>query len=220
MLKRSSESQPPANALKKRIVLADGQASLRGLLRRLMNEMGCDVVAETDSGIEAVRLCRQLQPDILVLELSLREMSGPEIISQLREEHLPIRTLVFTGAKNDDLMRRALHSHPNGFVHKENSLTALQVGLRSVLHGGTYHCAVATTLREDAGKADFAGVLADCERIVLKLIAEGMSNKMMAHRLGVSVKTIEHRRADLMRKLKRHDIASLTVVAVQMGLIG
>lgn len=205
---------------KKQIVIAEGYAALRGLLRQAINrEPGCEIVGEAAKGTDALRLCRQLVPDVLVLELALPEMSGAELIGQMRKEGLPTRTLVFTGSKSEDLLMATLRAQPHGFVHKENSLPVFLLALRAVLQGGSMRCPISEDLSKRLRDNDPGVVLGARQRTVLTMLAEGIPNKVIAGHLGVSEKTVEHERARLMNTLGLRDVASLTRAAMRMGLV-
>jgi DNA-binding NarL/FixJ family response regulator len=205
---------------KKSIVIADIHTSFRDLLSRAIeSEPDCEVVGQTGSGTEALSLCRRLAPDLLVFELSLHEMSGTELITQLQTEGVKTRTLIFTGSKNEQSMLVALRARPQGFVHKENSFFAFQAALRAVLRGRSFYCATATALNEKLELGGPTTALTERETTLLKLIAVGLQNKAIAQKLGISVKCVEHQRADLMKKLGEHDAVGLARAAVRLGLV-
>lgn len=182
-------------------------------------EPAWELVGETASGAEALRWCRQLEPEVLLLELTLDEMNGPEVIAHLRRDKAPTRAVVWTGCDDDELMRCALRAHPHGFVHKQNTFAVLPLALRAVLQGGIYLCPVATRLSASVNEALPDAVLTARQRTVLQQVAEGRPTKAIAALIGVSPKTIERERTDIMAKLDAPDVAHLTRHAVKMGLV-
>jgi DNA-binding NarL/FixJ family response regulator len=203
-----------------RFVLAEPHAFVRSILRQVIVErLRSEVVCETASGAEALRECRQGRTHILILELALAELEGAEVIALLRHDSPSIRTIVFTGCEHGSQMEAALNARPHGFVHKNNTLTAVQAALSIVSKGGFYYCPVATRIAEDIDANRRTSSLGAMERVILRLIAESAPNKVIADRLGLSTKSIEHRRAKIMRKLNVRDVASLTRTAIRMGLI-
>ena len=119
---------PPAT-----VVIVDDHDSLRGMLRLILNlEGGYEVVGEAGSGVEALRVCRALRPQIVIMDLMLPELSGTHVIRLLHEEPWAPRIVVYTGSADDLLMRDALAESPHGFVRKEDSLPELRTALRAV----------------------------------------------------------------------------------------
>jgi DNA-binding NarL/FixJ family response regulator len=207
--------------MKTPVVLVDDHLSLRQMLIRVLEADGTfEVVGHAGSGVEGLKLCRQLQPKVIILDLMLPELSGVELLTTLREERRDARFLVYSGTLNQSLVLSALRARPHGFVHKEDSLTTLMDALRAVANGGTYLTSFATQLAESIGSCESPlDRLSNREREVLQLVAEGCSSKAIASRLSIANKTVEHHRTSLMQKLGLHDIASLTRLAVREGLV-
>jgi DNA-binding NarL/FixJ family response regulator len=134
-----------------------------------------------------------------------------------------MRALIFSGHENPVLVREMIEAGARGFVEKTAGLTEFRKGLDTVAAGGTYFGpAVAALLRDvvaHPGSSDTADFLTDREREILQLVAESHSTKDIAAKLGISLKTVDNHRTNLMRKLNLHDIASLTRHALDVGLI-
>lgn len=207
--------------MKNRVVVVDDHASIRQMLGIVLAREGpYEVVGEAGTGFEALKLCRKVKPQIVVLDLVLPELNGVEVLRALRSESRETRCVVYSGTLNRSLIVEALQARPHGFVHKSDALPTFCEALRAVTNGCSYFTPFATRFMDDdrqAGTPDRR--LTDRERAVLQMIAEGMSNKEMASRFSIAPKTVEHHRAQVMLKLGMHDVATLTRYAVRLGLV-
>lgn len=207
--------------MKQRLLLADGQNSVREMLRLILaGKDEYEVVGEADSGTEAMRQCRHCEPFALITELNLPHTSGLEVVRILRAEQPRLRILIYTGTASPALVQAALKLRPHGFVHKSDPFTNLLTALREVCAGNSYFTALATRVADHA-TPECLGLdsLCERERSVLQKIAEGETNRGIAASISVSPKTVEHYRHSLMQKLKLHSVAALTRFAVQQGLV-
>lgn len=207
--------------MRKRIVLVDDHKSVRQMLADIMSrDWLCDVVGQAGSGTDALKVCADTKPDVLVLDLVLPQFSGVEVMRRLQVMLPEMRTVIFTGAVNDLLIREALRCRPHGFVEKTGRLESLREAIAAVISGRRYYSASAKlflqTLRETGGASL---ELTARERKVLKLIADGYSNRRVAERLRIAVRTAEHHRSHLMKKLNLHDVADLARYAVRNGFV-
>lgn len=203
-----------------RVVIADSFKANATLTAAFLEAKGnCEVVATTTSGIEALRLCEQWRPSVLVLELTLPELCGWEVLAQLRRRQIPTRGLVWTSCVEPQPLIAALRRHPAAVAHKEDSLPGLLAALRAMEARQTFFCQRATELREKLDEGDESLMLAERELAVLQMIAEGKSTKEIAERLCVSAKTIEGDRQKLTLKLGVKDVAGFTREAVRLGLV-
>jgi DNA-binding NarL/FixJ family response regulator len=205
-------------AMKKRIVIVDHHASVRELLcRYLERSPEYEVVGQASTGLEAIRLMKMTFIDVLIIELVLPELCGHEVISRARRGFPGIRVVVFTGASDTSMLANALRSEPDGFVHKSEPLEILLFALRTASVGGRFFSPKINHLaaRSESGAVQ---ALSAREIEVMQSIAEGKSNKEIGRLLGVATKTVDNHRAHLMQKLGVHNAASLTLVAVQMGI--
>lgn len=207
--------------MKTKAMIVDGHASVREMLGSLLIKDGTyDVVAEVATGFDAMRVFQRARPSLVVLELLLPEMDGLETIRQLHVASRDIRILVYSGSTNAELILEALRERPHGFVHKKDSLATVLEALRAVARGCSYFTPFATELLDEARGRDSARpALTGRERVVLQMVAEGMSNKQMAQRMCVSPKTVEYHRGRLMKRLGLHDIAAMTRYATRLGLV-
>ena len=202
-----------------KVVLVDDHASVRGMLRLVLKlEGGYEVVGEAGAGLEALRVCRAVRPDIVILDLSLPELNGTHLIRLLSQESWDVRVVVYTGSADEALMREALAEGPHGFVRKEDSLPELRAALKAVASGARHLSPWASRLVPS--KADDAlKSLTALERAVLQMLAEGLHTKEVAEALGQSVKTAEHHRQHVRDKLGLHDVAALTRFAIRHRMV-
>jgi len=206
---------------KKRIVVIDDHTSIRTMLQIILgSNPDYEIAGGTSSGADAVALCTELKPDVVVLDLSLPGMNGMEVLRRLRVTHSSIRIVLYSGTSSRELVLEALKQRPHGYVEKGDALDSLLKAIQVVAVGGTYFTPFASNLLAQLqGPGRTTPRLTEREREVLQLVAEGLTNKAIADRLTVSVKTVENHRAHLMDKLKLHDTAALTRYAVRHGLV-
>jgi DNA-binding NarL/FixJ family response regulator len=203
------------------VVLVDDYCSVRQMLALVLErEGGYAVVGEARTGFEALKVCARVRPRLVILDLALPELNGLEVLRHLWMDSREVRVLVYSGVENRELILETLRERPHGFVHKRDELLTLREALRTVTAGGSFLTPFATELLDAArGTGPVRPVLTVRERAVLQMVAEGMSNKAMADRLGIAAKTVEHHRATLMEKLDLHDVARLTRYAVRLGMV-
>ena len=206
--------------MKTTLVLADEHASVRQMLARtLEREEDCTILGEGRTGFEALNLCRRLKPRILITELILPELSGAEVVRQLHAEAAQTRALIYTGACKRESILVALDAAPLGLVQKHDSLETLRAAVRAVAAGCSFFTPFAAQLLASIhGSTGARPILTARERVVLQMVAEGLSNKEVAGRLSISAKTVEHHRAALMHKLDLHDVAGLVRFALREGM--
>ena len=173
--------------MKTNVVLVDDYNSVRQMLALVLErEGGYEVVGEARTGFEALKVCARVKPRLVVLDLSLPELNGLEVLRRLRADSRDVRVLVYTGTDNRELILETLRERPHGFVHKRDPLAILREALRTVSSGGSFLTPFATELLDTAHGSAAAGPrLTDRERAVLQMVAEGMRNKETAERLGI-----------------------------------
>ena len=205
--------------MKTRIVIVDDHEAVRELLGRyLERSVDYEVVGQAGTGFEAMRLFKRTAPDLAIIDLFLPELCGQEVMLRVRRELPETRILVFTGAWDAGVLTNALRAEPNGMVHKAEPLEVLVSALRMVGAGGRFF---SPKISQFLGHSELGPTqaLSAREMEVMQSVAEGKSNKEIAALLGVSTKTVENHRGRLMQKLGVHNAASLTLVAVQMGVV-
>ncbi len=210
-----------------RTLLADDHSLVRAGLRSLLEEMaGVDVVGEAADGHEALRLIGELMPDVAFLDISMPGLNGLEVAARVAREHLRTRVIILSMHIDDEYVRRALLTGAAGYLLKNSDRSELEMALRAVARGETWLApevssrVVAAYARGDepAGSGPFE-LLTGRQREVLQFIAEGLSTKEIAHRLNLSVKTIETHRTELMERLDIHGVAGLVRYAIRVGIV-
>lgn len=215
-------------AAKQRILLADDHTVLRAGIRTLLDlEADLEVVGEAEDGLEAVAQAKKLQPDLVVIDLSMPLMNGVDAIRQIKQRDPGTKVIVMTVHKSDEHVRAALDAGADGYLLKDDSHHDLLAAVRSVALGGTYLSpkvcgkVVSGYLEKDAtaGVGLSSDMLTEREREVVKLVAEGYKNREIAEHLSLSIKTVEKHRANIMRKLDLHSASGLTAYAIENGLV-
>lgn len=186
-----------------------------------------EVVGEAREGKEAIRQAVALQPDLILMDLSMPGMNGIEATAQIKRRLSQIRVIALTAFKSDEYVREALRAGADGYVMKDASYDELLIALRSVMGGKTFlspdvsgHLVDRFLSRGQVAPATRPwDTLTARERSIFKLIAEGRTNRAAAEYLNLSPKTVEKHRASVMRKLGLRNVAELTLVALEWGLI-
>jgi len=213
---------------KLRIVLADDHTILREGLRALLSaDPNFEIVGEAEDGREAVRCVEKLEPNLLLMDLSMPRMSGMDAISEIKKRFPKTKIIVLTVHKTEEYLLTTLQAGVDGYVLKDATHDELVMAIHNVMAGKRYLSpGISERVIEGylEGKEDGLSVsswqkLSQREREVLKLIAEGYKNKEIAEDLCISLKTVEKHRANLMKKLDLHNAAVLTVYAVEKGIV-
>jgi DNA-binding NarL/FixJ family response regulator len=202
-----------------RVVLVDDHVSMRQMMRVVLRlDGGVEVVGEASGGCEALRVCREVRPDLVVLDLALGDLMGGFVLEALREAVPGVRVVVYTGSEDAGLLRGVLRMEPEGFVRKTDDLQLLRLAIGTVGAGGRFWSpSVSGGFSRPEPRLERLSVR---EVAVLQLIARGLQSKEIAEVLDSKVKTVDHHRQSLMDKLGLHDVASLTRFAVANGLCG
>jgi DNA-binding NarL/FixJ family response regulator len=215
--------RPPPTGMH-RLVIIEDQTAIREMLAELLALDGTyRLVGQSGEGHAALKLCLQLKPELLVLDAKIPGLNGVELLRRLSKSLPAMRVLVFSGEENPVIVRQMLDAGAHGFVEKSAGFSEFKKGLAAIARGGTYFGpAIANVLLavaanpESGNSPDF---LTSREREVMQLVAEGHTTKGIAAKLGISAKTVDNHRTNLMRKLDIHDVASLTRHALSQGLV-
>lgn len=208
-----------------RILIADDHQILRQGLRSLIeSEEDLEVVGEAGDGVEALQQVEALHPHVLVLDISMPRMNGIQLLNRLSNLPGAPRVLVLTAHTETTYLRQLLASGASGYVAKRSAAEDLINAIRTVIAGGTYlDPAVAGTVaagfvgQKKARLSPGGAELSERETEVLKEVARGYSNKEIANRLGISVKTVESHKTNLMNKLGLHGRAEMVRYALRQG---
>ena len=211
-----------------RIVVVDDHAVVRrGVATLLESQRGWKVVGEAATGREAVELVRRLRPEIVVMDLSLPELNGLEATRQIAKESPQTEVLVLTMHHSEQLARDVLQAGARGYVLKSDADQNLIAAVDSLRQHKPFLTSKVTEFVLDgymraSERVDdrmATPVVTPREREIIQLIAEGHSNKEAASTLGVSVKTIEAHRANIMKKLRLRSISDLVRYAIRNKLV-
>jgi DNA-binding NarL/FixJ family response regulator len=208
-----------------RVLIADDHALVRAGIRALVEKIeGVVVVGEAGKGSEALDLVNELQPNLMLLDISMPDGSGFDVLDEVTTNHPEIRVIVLTVHEAGEYAIRALREGAAGFLPKSAASTELEQAIHTVIRGEVYispETSRKTLLGIGKGgtKRDLLATLSPRQREVLRLIAEGRTTKQIAQVLTISVKTVETHRAQLMERLDIHDVAGLVRYAIIVGLI-
>lgn len=209
-----------------RVLLADDHDLFRAGLRVLLQDLaGVEVVGEAGEGREALRQVGELRPDVVLMDLMMPGLNGLEATARIAQEFPAVRVLVLSMNAAEEFVLPAVRAGASGYILKNARPAELEQAIRAVARGETYLTpAVSGHLIDDyrrrtPGEGDSLDKLTPRQREVLQLVAEGHSSKEIARRLGVSVKTVETYRSQLMDALDIRDIAGLTRYAIRKGLV-
>jgi two-component system response regulator NreC len=213
---------------KRRILIVEDHTLLRaGLRALLLQDPNIEIVGEAENGRDAVQAVGLLAPHLVLMDLSMPGMNGIEAIMDIKRRYPETRVLVLTIHKTDEYIHESLRAGADGYILKDATHDELRIAVRSVLNGKTY-------LSPDISSKVINGylgtgnaplgmspwdTLTHREREVLKLVAEGHSNKYIAEYYCLSVKTVEKHRSNLMKKLDLHNASTLTAYAIEKGLL-
>jgi DNA-binding NarL/FixJ family response regulator len=208
-----------------RILLADDHALVRAGFRSLLETFeGTEVVGEASDGDEALRLIAVLRPDVVLIDISMPGLNGLEVTARATVAHPRVRIVMLSMHSDDEYIQRAFRAGASGYLLKNADRPELEMAVRAVARGEAW-LSPAVSKKVIAGygargtTAAGAEQLTPRQRQTLQLIAEGHSTKEIAHRLDLSVKTVESHRTQLMERLDLHNIASLVRYAIRLGIV-
>lgn len=207
---------------KQRIMIVENHALLREGLRVLLSQEGdLEVVGEADNGRDAIHLAGRLMPQLVIMDLSMPGMNGIEALRTIKLRQPEIRVLVLTMHRTDDYLNESIRAGADGYVLKDATHQELRCAIGDILKGKVYLSPEVSgkVLGDQMGVSTPWDTLTNREREILKLVAEGHSNKRIAAFLFLSVKTVEKHRSNLMKKLDMHNSSMLTAYAIEKGLV-
>jgi len=209
-----------------RALLADDHTLVRAGLRKLLETLpNIKVVGEAGDGLALLALAEQLQPDLVLMDITMPGLNGLDATARLVKSQPGIRVLILSMHQNEEYVRKALRHGAAAYLLKDSAPLELELALTAVLRGETYLSPAVSRgvvsdyvqrLRDDDQTGE---QLSPRQREVLQLIAEGLSTKDIARKLGLSVKTVETHRTGLMKQLDIHEVTGLVRYALKMGLV-
>lgn len=211
-----------------RVLLAEDHTIVRQGLRSILHgQEGIHIVGEAEDGREAVDLVQQLQPDIVLMDLSMPLLSGLEATRQIKSQVPQVQVLVLTVHDDEEYIFQILQAGASGYLLKQSAVGELVAAIQAVSRGDSYLSpAISKKIVDEyvrqaqtQGQMDPYEQLTDREREVLHLIAEGYSTQEIADLLFISPKTVRGHRASLTEKLDIHSTADLTRYAIRKGIV-
>jgi two-component system, NarL family, response regulator DegU len=208
-----------------RLLLADDHRMLRDSLRRSLEESGFDVVGEAADGAEAVRLAQQLQPDVVLMDVSMPALDGVEATRQITRVVPSSQVVMLTMHADGDVMAKAIQAGAIGYLVKDCSMDEVVAAVHvaasgeSVLSPGLATSMLADVKRTQRGTNADTPIISAREEEVLQLVADGLSLPEVAAALFISVKTVKNHLASIYAKLDARDRTQAVLRAVRMGII-
>ncbi len=214
---------------KTRVLLADDHTIVRQGLRALLDSQdNIEVVGEAEDGRQAIEKAQQLVPDIIVIDITMPNLNGIEATRQIKKLKPEIKVLVLTVHINEEYIYQVLQAGASGYLLKESAVSDLISAINAVKKGDIFLSpSISKVVVKDyvkhaegvSGDFDSINLLTGREREILQLIAEGRTNKQVAHLLKLSVKTVDVHRSHIMEKLHIHDVTGLVKYSIRKGLI-
>jgi DNA-binding NarL/FixJ family response regulator len=201
-----------------RVALVDDHALVRDGIKALLAVMApLEVVGEAESGADAIEMVGRCQPDLLLVDISLRDMNGLELTRLLRSQYPSLKVLVLSMYDNNEYVSESVRAGASGYVLKNSPSREIIAAIEAIASGGTFYSAeIAQRLIADKNTDN---ELTPRESQVLYKMAQGLNNKEMARELDISVRTVETHRLSIRRKLNIDKPAALVKYAIDHGII-
>ncbi|CAM3119606.1 response regulator transcription factor [Pseudomonas plecoglossicida] len=206
-----------------RALVVDDHPFIRSTVCMLLRRERLQIVGETDNGIEAVRMARELAPDIIILDISLPGLDGMEVIDRVKRHEHPPKTLVLTSHLAEAYSLRCMQAGAAGFVSKTNDLGELNKAVRAVLSGFTYfpEVALSSVYSQELHAPDAQRIasLSHRELMILQQLSRGLSNKAIGEAMLLSNKTVSTYKGRLLEKLRLNSLIDMADFARRNQLI-
>ena len=213
-----------------RVLLADDHVVMRRGIRDILEtDTEIEVTGEAGDGREAIRLAEKLKPDVMIVDLGMPELNGLDAIRHIRREQPEVELLVFSMHDSEELIREVFAAGARGYVLKSDAALYLGEAVKSLYRHKPFftpriseailNSLVSSNGGEARAEAMGQGPLSSREREILQLLAENKSNKEIATRLGISVRTVETHRRSVMQKLNANSIVELVHYAIRNGIV-
>jgi two-component system, NarL family, response regulator NreC len=214
---------------KYRLLIVEDHTLLReGLSTIIASDPDLEIVGGADNGLDAIRQAVSLKPDLILMDINMPVMNGTEALMEIKKRSPDIKVMMLTAHKAEEYIRDCLQAGADGYVLKHATRDELMTAIHKVLSGKTYlsqevsEQIVSGYMGNGNGKVSTQSslqTLSTREREVLKLVAEGNTNKAISGLICISVKTVEKHRSNLMKKLSLKNSAALTAFAIEKGLL-
>ncbi len=214
----------PMSSAPIRVLLVDDHTLVRTAMRALLSAMPhVEVVAEASSGEEALELVARERPDIVLMDIAMKGMTGLEATERMHARHPEVKIVILSMHSGEEYVLRAVRAGALGYLVKDAAMAELELALRTVVRGESWFSpSVSRVVARGRSQGDAPAIpdaLTSRQREVLALMAQGRSTKAIAHELGLSVKTVETHRAQIMERLAIRDLAGLVRYALRTGLV-
>ena len=208
-----------------RVLLAEDHALVRSGIARLIDDLhGVDLVGVAVDGQETLDLVRDLTPDVLLLDITMPRLGGLAALPRLTSDYPATRVIMLSMHDNEEYVALALKAGASGYLLKDSDLDELGFAIRAVVRGGSYltpavsRHVIRDFTRGQASESPFEG-LSPRQTEIVQLVAEGHRNSEIASILGMSIKTVETHRAQVMTRLGVHNVTGLVRYAIRVGLV-
>ena len=209
-----------------RVLIADDHTLLRAGIRALLENIAeVAVVAEAGDGQAAFAAVLAHRPDVVLTDIAMPGINGLELTARVSREFPEIKTIILSMYADEEYVCQALQAGAAGYLLKDSGTAELHLAIQAVARGESYLSpavskhVIADYLRRTAGEARTPELITPRQREILRLIALGRTTKAIAHILGISAKTVETHRAQLMERLDIYDVAGLVRYAIRIGLV-
>lgn len=211
-----------------RILLADDHVMFRQGMKRILEGVAdLEVVGEVGDGLKLLERLKKSSPDMVILDISMPNLRGIEATKEIKTAYSEVKVLILTMHKDKEYLYHAISAGADGYLLKEDADTELFSAIETIRRGGNYISPLLSVELADDLAQTFHGTgfkapfepLTTREREVLKLIAEGKSNKEVANLLFISVRTVQHHRANIRKKLNIRKTADLVRYAIRKGYV-
>ncbi|OZY42736.1 DNA-binding response regulator [Pseudomonas fragi] len=205
------------------VFIVDDHPVIRLALRMLLEHEGYEIVGETDNGVDAMQMIRECAPDLIILDISIPKLDGLEVLSRFSSINSTLKTLVLTSQSPTLFAMRCMQSGAAGYVCKQEELSELVSAIKAVFSGYNYFPSQALTSEindhNNLPEIELFKLVNDRELMVLKLFAQGKTNKEIAAGMFLSNKTVSTYKKRLMQKLKANSLVELIELAKRNGLV-
>ncbi|AUB75682.1 DNA-binding response regulator [Pseudomonas sp. Lz4W] len=208
--------------MSKTVLIVDDHPVICMAIRNALDEIGFETVGETADGVDALQMIDSLKPDLVILDISLEKMDGLTVLQRIAREKLDTRVLVFTSQMKEAYATRCFQAGASGFVSKHEPISQLIKAINTIADGYVLFPRDAMPIYSGGAQTVTAGDLGnltDREMQILKLLAEGYSNRDIAAKLNLSSKTVSGHKVNLLMKLSVTSVVELANIAKQHNLI-
>ncbi|MCG8688607.1 MAG: response regulator transcription factor [Desulfobacterales bacterium] len=210
-----------------KVIIADDHAIIREGLKSLLEKKGIAVIDIAKNGREAVEKAISLKPDIMMMDISMPDLNGVEATARIRQEVPHTRVIALSMHSSKSIIDKMFASGASGYILKESAFDEIYDAIQGVIRGNFYLTpSIARMYVDDQGlslsnweELPKFSKISKKEREILQLVAEGEKTRDIAEKLGVSIKTVETHRRNIMKKLNIFSVAGLTKYAIQEGII-